>query len=53
MNESQEAAKAGGRSMTVLSVIAIILGILSMMMFGLTGVSVVYLLPQARQLLIY
>jgi uncharacterized membrane protein HdeD (DUF308 family) len=44
MNELKEAAKAGGKSMTFLGVIAIILGILSMMMPGLTGVSVVYLL---------
>ena len=44
MNELQEAAKAGGKSMTFFGVIAIILGILSMMMPGLTGVSVVYLL---------
>jgi uncharacterized membrane protein HdeD (DUF308 family) len=44
MNEFQEAAKAGGKSMTFFGVIAIILGILAMMMPGLTGVSVVYLL---------
>ena len=44
MNESQEAARAGGKSMTFLGFIAIILGILSMMMPGLTGVSVVFLL---------
>jgi uncharacterized membrane protein HdeD (DUF308 family) len=44
MNEFQEAAKAGGKNMTFFGVIAIILGILSMMMPGLTGVSVVYLL---------
>jgi uncharacterized membrane protein HdeD (DUF308 family) len=44
MDEFQEAARAGGSSMTVLGVIAIILGILSMMMPGLAGVSVVYLL---------
>ena len=44
MNDLQEAAKAGGKNMTFFGVIAIILGILSMMMPGLTGVSVVYLL---------
>ena len=44
MNELKEAAKAGGKSMTFFGVIAIILGILAMMMPGLTGVSVVYLL---------
>jgi uncharacterized membrane protein HdeD (DUF308 family) len=44
MNELKEAAKAGGKSMIFFGVIAFILGILSMMMPGLTGVSVVYLL---------
>jgi uncharacterized membrane protein HdeD (DUF308 family) len=44
MNELKEAAKAGGKSMTFFGVIAIILGMLAMMMPGLTGVSVVYLL---------
>ena len=44
MNEFQEAAKRGGKSMTVFGVVAIILGMLAMMMPGLTGVSVVYLL---------
>jgi uncharacterized membrane protein HdeD (DUF308 family) len=44
MNELQEAAKTGGKSMTFFGVIAIILGILAMMMPGLTGVSVVFFL---------
>ena len=44
MSDFAEAAKAGGKSMTFFGVIAIILGILSMMMPGLTGVSVIYLL---------
>ena len=44
MNELKEASKAGSKSMTFFGVIAIILGILAMMMPGLTGVSVVYLL---------
>ena len=44
MSELKEAAKAGSKSMTFFGVIAIILGILAMMMPGLTGVSVVYLL---------
>jgi uncharacterized membrane protein HdeD (DUF308 family) len=44
MNDLQEAAKAGGKSMTFFGVIAIILGMLAMMMPGLTGVSVVFLL---------
>ena len=44
MSEFTEVAKAGSKSMTFFGVIAIILGILSMMMPGLTGVSVVYLL---------
>jgi uncharacterized membrane protein HdeD (DUF308 family) len=44
MNEFQEAAKAGGKSMTVFGVVAIILGMLAMMMPGLTGISVVFLL---------
>ena len=37
MNELQEAARSGGKSMTFFGVIAIILGILAMMMPGLTG----------------
>ncbi len=44
MSDFAEGAKAGGKSMTFFGVIAIILGMLSMMMPGLTGVSVVYLL---------
>jgi uncharacterized membrane protein HdeD (DUF308 family) len=44
MNGLKEAAKAGGKSMTVFGVIAIILGIFAMMMPGLTGVWVVYFL---------
>jgi uncharacterized membrane protein HdeD (DUF308 family) len=44
MNELKEAAKAGGKNMTFFGVIAIILGILAMMMPGLTGVSVVFFL---------
>ena len=37
MNELQEAARSGGKSMTFFGVIAIILGILAMTMPGLTG----------------
>jgi uncharacterized membrane protein HdeD (DUF308 family) len=44
MNDFADAARAGGKNMTFFGAIAIILGILSMMMPGLTGVSVVYLL---------
>jgi uncharacterized membrane protein HdeD (DUF308 family) len=44
MNDFADAARAGGKNMTVFGVIAIILGILAMMMPGLTGVSVIYLL---------
>ena len=44
MSDFAEAAKSGGKSMTFFGVIAIILGMLSMMMPGLTGVSVIYLL---------
>jgi uncharacterized membrane protein HdeD (DUF308 family) len=44
MNDFAEAAKGGGKSMTFFGVIAIILGMLSMMMPGLTGVSVVFFL---------
>jgi uncharacterized membrane protein HdeD (DUF308 family) len=44
MNALEKAAKAGGKNLTFLGIIAIILGILAMMMPGLTGVSVVYLL---------
>jgi uncharacterized membrane protein HdeD (DUF308 family) len=44
MSELTEAVRSGGKSMTFFGVIAIILGILAMMMPGLTGVSVVYLL---------
>ena len=44
MNDLADAARAGGKNMTVFGVIAIILGVLAMMMPGLIGVSVVYLL---------
>ena len=44
MNDLANAARAGGKNMTVFGVIAIILGIMAMMMPGLIGVSVVYLL---------
>ena len=44
MSAVTDVAKRGGKNMTFLGVIAIILGILAMMMPGLTGVSVVYLL---------
>jgi uncharacterized membrane protein HdeD (DUF308 family) len=44
MNELQEAAKSGGKSMTVFGVIAIILGIFAMLTPGLTGISVVFFL---------
>ncbi len=40
-NEFADAAKSGGTSMTIFGVIAIILGMLSMMMPGITGLSVV------------
>ena len=43
MNESTEAAKAGGKNMTVFGVIAIILGMLAMLAPGLTGISVAIL----------
>jgi uncharacterized membrane protein HdeD (DUF308 family) len=44
MNDFADAARGGGKNMTFFGAIAIILGILAMMMPGLTGVSVVYLL---------
>jgi uncharacterized membrane protein HdeD (DUF308 family) len=44
MSDFTEAAKTGGKNMTVFGVIAIILGILAMLMPGVTGVSVIYLL---------
>jgi uncharacterized membrane protein HdeD (DUF308 family) len=43
MNDSANAAKAGGNKMTILGVIAIILGILAMLAPGLTGRSVLIL----------
>ena len=43
MNELKEAAKEGGKNMTIFGVIAIILGILAMLAPGLTGMSVVLL----------
>jgi uncharacterized membrane protein HdeD (DUF308 family) len=43
MNDSAHAAKAGGNKMTILGVIAIILGILAMLAPGLTGMSVLIL----------
>jgi len=44
MNNLTEAANAGGNKMTIFGVIAIILGILAMLMPGLTGISVVFFL---------
>jgi uncharacterized membrane protein HdeD (DUF308 family) len=44
MTEFADAAKAGGKKMTTFGVIAIILGILAMLMPGLTGISVVFFL---------
>jgi uncharacterized membrane protein HdeD (DUF308 family) len=44
MNQFADAAKAGGKKMTFLGVIAIILGMLAMLMPGLTGISIVFLL---------
>ena len=44
MNEVANVAKAGGNKMTILGVIAIILGILCLLAPGLTGTSVVILL---------
>ena len=44
MSELAEAARSGGSRMTVLGVIAIILGILAMLAPGLTGLSVAMLL---------
>ncbi len=44
MTEFVDAAKAGGKKMTTFGVIAIILGILAMLMPGLTGSSVVFFL---------
>jgi uncharacterized membrane protein HdeD (DUF308 family) len=43
MNELKEAAKAGGKNMTIFGIIAIILGILAMLAPGLTGISVAIL----------
>ena len=44
MNELANAAKAGGKNMTIFGVIAMILGMLAMLMPGLTGISIVFLL---------
>jgi uncharacterized membrane protein HdeD (DUF308 family) len=44
MGEIESAVRKGGRSITFFGVVAIILGILAMLMPGLTGFSVVYLL---------
>ena len=43
MNELKEAAKEGGKNMTVFGIIAIILGIFAMLAPGLTGISVAIL----------
>jgi uncharacterized membrane protein HdeD (DUF308 family) len=43
MNQITDAAKAGGRSMTIFGVLTIILGMFAMMAPGLTGMSVVML----------
>ena len=43
MNELKEAAKAGGKNMTIFGIIAIILGIFAMLAPGLTGISVAIL----------
>ena len=44
MSDFAEAAKTGGKNMTFFGVMAIILGILAILMPGLTGFSVVYFL---------
>jgi uncharacterized membrane protein HdeD (DUF308 family) len=44
MKEFADAVKTGGKKMTIFGVIAIILGILAMLMPGLTGISVVFFL---------
>ena len=43
MNELKEAAKEGGKNMTIFGIIAIILGIFAMLAPGLTGISVAVL----------
>jgi uncharacterized membrane protein HdeD (DUF308 family) len=43
MEEFREAAKAGGKDMTIFGVIAIILGMLAMLAPGLTGISIAIL----------
>jgi hypothetical protein len=50
MKEFAIAAKAGGKKMTTFGVIAIILGILTMLMPGLTRISVVFFLGVLVQL---
>jgi uncharacterized membrane protein HdeD (DUF308 family) len=44
MNELREAASTGGKRVTVLGAIVIILGIFALMAPGLTGISIVFLL---------
>lgn len=44
MNELEKAAKSGGRFVTLMGVISIILGMLAMMAPGLTGISILILL---------
>ena len=44
MNQLTDAAKAGGKRMTVFGIISIILGMLAMLVPGLTGLSVVLLM---------
>ncbi len=44
MNQITDASKASGKKMTTFGVIAIILGMLAMLMPGLTGISIVFLL---------
>jgi uncharacterized membrane protein HdeD (DUF308 family) len=43
MNELKEAAKEGGKNMTIFGIIAIILGVFAMLAPGLTGISVAML----------
>ena len=44
MNQLTDAAKAGGKRMTIFGIISIILGMLAMLVPGLTGLSVVLLM---------
>ncbi len=44
MNQLTDAAKAGGKRMTIFGVVAIILGMFAMLAPGLTGISVILLL---------